>query len=160
MIIDGSGIQKTPRKHHASWHKSCRDKRSNRSLKRLKRAAEKLKADNTSSLSSPVKLRRSDETKISTKYSCFFCGKSSGHLNKESTFGLDYKARRAATLLSDRDVQYHVKCLQVVYNRVENKAAYGGNAFAELVSYIQSFENDHTTAPVFHMSKLCSLYQA
>ena len=66
--------------------------------------------------------------------------------------------------------QYHLKCLQSVYWRVENlekdigteqesTSACHGIAFADLVFYIQSFEDDSVTTAVFRMSQLYSLYK-
>ena len=65
------------------------------------------------------------------------------------------------------DSQYHLKCLQSVYQRVENSgkevcpeqestSACHGIPFAHLVSDIQSFEDDSVTAPVFRMLQLWS----
>lgn len=183
QLDDGSGIKETVQKNSASWHKSCREKMGKRSLERLQKKAEKRQAEDRAATCSSAKTRRSAGTPASSKDICFFCNESSGKLYSAATFGLDYKVRHAANLLQDKDLlkklaagdmiatdsQYHLKCLISLYNRANkyekelncdqsNSSVCHGIAFAELVSYIQSFEHDETTAPVFRMSKLCTLY--
>ena len=69
------------------------------------------------------------------------------------------------------DAAYHNKCLQALYRRGAkaevsqcddsiNEKVCHSIAFTDLVTFVQSYEDDNTTAPVFHMSSLYKLYQA
>ena len=179
LLDDGSGIANTFAKHNASWHKKCRDGINTRMLNRAKH-----KLQSSGDCASPAKTRKS--TAPHDVKCCLFCGgpASSDRLHKASTKEIDIKVRQCASILNDQDIVkklaggdmvatdslYHNKCLQKYYKRASKEARQReekdssddtchGIAFAELVSFILSFEND-TVAPVFHMSNLSKMYQS
>ena len=66
-----------------------------------------------------------------------------------------------------KDAQYHVQCLDNLYNRArERKASEESNvdvvnhsiAFAELVIYIEDAKMDNSVAPIFKLAVLVNLY--
>ena len=114
--------------------------------------------------------------------SCNEKGGSSG-LHRASTFELDYKAHQIATGLRDSKVlsklaagdmvaieaQYHTLCLAKFYkhakqyernqdNDLNEPSALHGIAFAELISYIESYQESPETWPVFKLQTLKKLY--
>lgn len=176
---NGSGIVETFQTHGAIWHKTCRDKISTRMVERAK---QKQQTDVVTS--SPAKTRR--KVLQHERDCCFFCGEPAGTnvLHRVSTMEVDEKVRKKATLLKDQvllqklapgdmiatDSVYHNKCLQLFYKRASKAETNTPSepdcemlrsiAFAELVSFIESFQHNDTTAPIFHMSSLTQMYKS
>lgn len=186
-IPDGVNIQhlnictdlaSTLQKKSAAWHKSCRNKVSN---KKFERAHKRKTVE--SAEQSPVKTRRSYSENQGPDL-CIFCNNPAGRdgLHKVASFDVNFKVRKCATELSDSqlmakivagdlmaiDAQYHTICLAKLYKRAElarnkNKekssdSLLNGLAFAELVSYIESHRESMESRPAFSMKNIKSLY--
>lgn len=176
------GLEDTLHEHGASWHKSCRNKvNSAKLLRACKRKSEE------SQEPSPVKTRRSSSEHLQqdhTKETCIFCDQVAGPsgLHKACTFEVDFKVRKCATELCDTrlmaklaagdmvaiDAKYHAKCLAQLYKKTQlsrkdslessSERLLHGIAFAELVSYIETYRESMEAKPVFSMGDLKNLY--
>ena len=152
-----------------------------KACKKRKKSQEEANDDNTGNLK---KSTRKSEKRASFE-TCFFCDKPAPDgeflTRKASTFGLDMNVRKVAmnfqgkSLLAKlsagdliaQDAQYHLNCLNSLYNRArETKLSEDSNrdrmnhglAFAELVSYIEETRIDTSITPVFKLSDLVTLY--
>ena len=178
LLDEGDGYQATFQRQSAQWHKRCRTKVSSDKLKRRLKAAE----EKSQSPASPVKTRRllGDTSHVNK---CILCDSDEGTLHEARTLGLDYKVRKCAEDLQDRnllaklasgdmvaiDAMYHRNCLTSLYRRAEKlstaqRTEYEEDmvhalCFAETVSYIENFRDNTDTAAVFSMPHLCKLYR-
>ena len=137
--------------------------------------------DDTGSLQ---KSTRKSEKRASIE-TYFFCDKPAPDgeflTRKASTFGLDMNVRKAAMKLQEKsplaklsagdliaqDAQYHLKCLNSLYNRAREKKSSEDSdkdrmnhslAFAELISYIEETRMDTSVTSIFKLSDLVTLY--
>lgn len=132
QLDQGEGIARSLEQNKASWHKSCRDKISNRSLERRR------KLQDTEDDASSVKTRRNTSS-CHEENVCFFCdGPAVGDdVHKALTFGLDSRVRHCATVVNDKnllkklafgdmiatDAVYHNKCFQKLYRQAAKAEA-------------------------------------
>ena len=182
-LDDGQGIEKTLITHNAKWHKFCRMQFNNILLKR----AEKRHGGASMNPGVPQKRTRSHtSTSGASEDVCFFCGQGDDNdeLHDASTFELDRRVRRCATLIEDTELlgklsggdmtalegKYHAKCLVALYNKArapkksketesDEEKMLSGLVFAELVMFIEETRSEENVAPVFRLADLVHFYE-
>lgn len=119
--------------NHASFHKKCRNKTDD---EKLNRAKKRKSPEDVGKQWSPIKTSQSISSGAYAKAKdvlCIFCAETGGAdgLHKASTVNMDFKVRTCTTLLKDTkllsklalgdmvpiEVQYHAKCLALLYTR-------------------------------------------
>ena len=180
----------------AKFHKSCTnmfsDMKLERALKRVKKAANDSNSDQqggdeekTQSSNGEISERRTSmRSKTSNLLKCIFCDSTEGELHEVSTFPLEKKVRRCATVLNDhillgklsvgdmmaQDAMYHMNCILALYMKAkpknpenetdgnETEKQIHAQVLAELALYMEQGANEET-GTVFKLSELATIYK-
>ena len=144
QLDEGDGLETTMRRHHASWHKTCRLKFNQTQLDRLVRRKEEeeiveareMETAQEEGANFGVYTRCSVGKPDHKEEICFFCDEPGGTagLHCACTHDINRKVRKCAIELEDSfllaklaagdmiaiEAKYHSKCLAALYNKARS----------------------------------------